>query len=141
MPKSVEIRSVKVQHEYRQMQGMIACNNHNMRNPISLHLVNTHNRKMSGGVTLRLLHAHPLPLPSCCSIFIMPSSLSLVHGIVIPTSFNILEKCFFTLVLLCCNSISPCKPHPFWSSRSREITRAYIVIRKWCSCIQKYMYS
>ena len=38
-----------------------ACNNHNMRNP-SLHL-------FMGLCMLWLLLAHPLPLPSCCSVF------------------------------------------------------------------------
>ena len=33
VPKSIETRSVKVQHACRQRQGMIACNNRNMRNP------------------------------------------------------------------------------------------------------------
>ena len=33
VPKSIETRSVKVQHACRQRQGMIACNNHNMHNP------------------------------------------------------------------------------------------------------------
>ena len=33
VPESIE-NKVKVQHACRQRQGMIACNNHNMRNPI-----------------------------------------------------------------------------------------------------------
>ena len=75
-----------------------ACNNHNTCN-LSLHLF------IMG---LRLLHAHLLPLPSCCSLFLMPSITACLHdlycilflyffSIVIPTSFNISMKCFYTL--------------------------------------------
>ena len=68
-----------MQHACRQKEEMIACNNHNMRNPISLHLK---------GVTHVMIVAcyHPLPLSACMtktgySLMIQPMEL-------------LIEKCF-----------------------------------------------
>ena len=48
--------------------GKMECNNHNMRNP-SLHLF------IMELCTLCLLQAHHLPMLSCCSLFLVTSSL------------------------------------------------------------------
>ena len=70
---------------------MIACNNHNMRNPISLHLY------ILKGVTYVMIGAcyHPLPLSACMLHFDL---VSILFGTSIPTSFNILVKMFYTFI-------------------------------------------
>ena len=74
---------------------------YNMHNP-SLHL-------FYGVTHVMMLHAHPLPLPSCCfSCHHHWFCLHILHlvpvlfSIVIPTSFNILMKCFSHLSHLLC---------------------------------------
>ena len=76
-----------MQHACRQKEEMIACNNHNMRNPISLHLK---------GVTHVMIVAcyHPLPLSACMLHFDL---VSILFDTSIPTSFNILVKMFLHL--------------------------------------------
>ena len=82
-----------------------------------------------------------IPTPCLCphaalyfSSLVLPAFCSCTFSIVIPTSFNILMTCCFN-----CQIHVTCEPHPLCSSRSREIT--CLIMRKWLSCIQKYMYS
>ena len=80
---------VKVQHTCRQRQGMIACNNHNMRNPISLTSVKT----IWG---YACYDCCMLPLSACMLNFDL---VSILFGTSIPTSFNILVKMFLHLCI------------------------------------------
>ena len=102
MPKSIETRSKCSMHAQR--QGMIVCNNHNMRNPISLHLK---------GVN-KLMHVmivacyHPLPLSACMLHFDL---VSILFGTSIPTSFNILVKMFLHLYIYYTAGLLYLDPH------------------------------
>ena len=73
---------VKVQHACRQRQGMIACNNHNMRNPIFTDV---------GIWGYACYDCCMLSSPACMLNFDL---VSVLFGISIPTSFNILVKMF-----------------------------------------------
>ena len=80
---------VKVQHACRQGQGIITCNNHNIRNPISLHL------KILKGATHVMIVAcyHPLPLPACMlhlTLFLCFLALQSLH------TSTFYGKCFYT---------------------------------------------
>ena len=83
-----------MQHECRQGQGMIACNNLNMHNSISLHL-----KILKGAIIKHVVIVacyHPLPLP----VFMLHFDLvSMPFGTSIPTSFNILMKMFLHFIL------------------------------------------
>ena len=93
---------------YAARQGMRACNNNNMRNPYYgvTHVIIVACPHSLWGyacyyccmpsfpVLLHIYCPHPL---SCCKY---TAPVSLLFGIVIRTSFNILWKCFYFLVSL-----------------------------------------
>ena len=87
----------KVQHACRQSlrQGMIACNNHNMCNPIAIPTsVNT--KEVRHGM---IVDAIILPLSVCILHFDLVSILFGTLTLRFPTSFNILVKMFLHLYI------------------------------------------
>ena len=125
---------------YAARQGMRACNNNNMRNPII---------SREGLRMLLLLHA----LIPCLAAYILPSSpvlciytalVSLLFGTLIPTSFNILMKMFllpcftgFCCILACkYNALCVYASPTHFAARGYEVCTC-VITRKWRSTTRK----